>query len=403
MPETKCIQIAGYTRKDGTRVKAHERCFEVEEATPEQAEKIAKVREALNGRKAGPEGDGVVVENHLQKNLEEQLSIPEEHSSLTEIRNKVAEDLQFYTDREGFLEWQLERGEGSIDEIIKESIQVEDKILEKAEELDKIDAKIQEVTDRYDYHAGSDPNNLEETSFSPNEKLLLIQARADVQALKETGHLPEHYTEKDVLNLAGGLIDIETDLKKQIDDRYAQMKSSDIHESIDRIFEYKDISISEYDQDRIIVTVTSDALTYTRVINTKEKTIYNDLMLITDGFYKGYGIGSKHFINQAESAAKEGYKAIHASLERADGLRASNGYYTFARLGYQPPKDFLLSITKGTQYEGLPLYKILATKDGRNWWREKGDSFKGRFDLHENSISMLTLREYAKAKGIKIH
>ena len=79
-----------------------------------------------------------------------------------------------------------------------------------------------------------------------------------------------------------------------------------------------------------------------------------------------------------------------------------NGYYTWARLGYQAP------LTR-SELDDLPdalsgattIMDLMETDEGVQWWQVHGSSKTMVFDLIGESRSVQYLREYLRLKGIK--
>ena len=104
-------------------------------------------------------------------------------------------------------------------------------------------------------------------------------------------------------------------------------------------------------------------------------------------------------------AIKQGWKEIVTHAARKGGY---NGYYTWARLGYEP-KDSMFKIEdhiKNTIKEFNLTYntdvdnftELLSIKEGQEWWKKNGQDFVGYFILDENSNSYITLKNYIEER-----
>lgn len=138
-----------------------------------------------------------------------------------------------------------------------------------------------------------------------------------------------------------------------------------------------------------------------RIINLKDKYIRNESQDI-DKSVQGQGIGTKNLLLQSRAAADAGFNFI---LTKAAGYgnggkwpTDTNGYYTWARLGFIPAGNDGTVGARGKS--GINLTKLMASPEGRAWWKKWGTSFTGRFDLREGSISRRVLEGYAKERGL---
>lgn len=106
------------------------------------------------------------------------------------------------------------------------------------------------------------------------------------------------------------------------------------------------------------------------------------------------GIGFRTLQSQILTGSKFGVSYLSAIAKR-DDLNKLNGYYTWAVYGYDgeiPKKLGLPSHIKTVQ-------QLLALKGGREFWKRKGETFKGKFSLTKESKSIKILYKYAKDKG----
>lgn len=119
-------------------------------------------------------------------------------------------------------------------------------------------------------------------------------------------------------------------------------------------------------------------------------TLYNEAFVIP-GDAQGSGEGSRAFGQQVEAAAAIGVEQILAECARGRGM---NGYYTWARLGYDA------ELPEWAQREtGLrTISELMATPEGRAWWKEHGQTFAGTFDPRPGSQSRRILDAYLRER-----
>lgn len=103
----------------------------------------------------------------------------------------------------------------------------------------------------------------------------------------------------------------------------------------------------------------------------------------------GKGLGTKVFAQQVAEAAAKGLKYIGTNAIRT---KHANGYYTWARLGYDG------KVPMG-QHGGKKVSELMKTKEGRDWWKEHGQSTAMTFDLTEGSQSRRVLDAYLQERS----
>jgi hypothetical protein len=150
-----------------------------------------------------------------------------------------------------------------------------------------------------------------------------------------------------------------------------------------------------------IIDVLTDDCYVTRTFN-KSEVHMNELLLNPD-IDKSKGIGTQIFNNQIRNFKEKGFKTVKTTAAKSN---IYNGYYTWARLGYN-----IDNITEKRHFEELmqgsgdkdfediwSLSELMLTEKGRKFWRENGFQFDGRFELSDDSESMFILNEYIKEK-----
>lgn len=125
------------------------------------------------------------------------------------------------------------------------------------------------------------------------------------------------------------------------------------------------------------------------------------------------GLGRQLLRDQVSNAIASGVKQITAEAAGhgpkssfADEGKESqfNGYYTWARYGYDSPLDKIpgastRNAVKAKFPEAENLSDVMATAEGRSWWKDNGSRFFGTFDTTPGSRSMNIFTAYLKAKG----
>lgn len=124
-----------------------------------------------------------------------------------------------------------------------------------------------------------------------------------------------------------------------------------------------------------------------------------DSMLI-NGEQQGKNYGTKQFGNIVDVARKQGLKQITMEAARADDM---NGHYTWARLGVNGkiPSELQTEARNilGKSRE-VDVQDVMIYEEGRQWWKENGDTFEGTLDLKKGSFGLMVFNQYRKEKGL---
>jgi hypothetical protein len=123
--------------------------------------------------------------------------------------------------------------------------------------------------------------------------------------------------------------------------------------------------------------------------------IHNDLF--TSGV-KGSGVGTRAFGYQVEAAGAAGVARIETTAARAGDM---NGYYTWARLGYDAPMSGAKAEAAGRAvgYPVASLADLMRTPRGRDWWKRNGTTRAMAFDPTPGSPARLRLEEYRRERA----
>lgn len=136
-----------------------------------------------------------------------------------------------------------------------------------------------------------------------------------------------------------------------------------------------------------------------KIVKTKDGWEIKNESFDVDKSKQGQGIGSKVFGRQVEQASKMGAKRIN-TLAAGSKNSDENGYYTWARLGYDAPIPSGMSLPKSLA-GAKNLSDLMKTEAGTKFWEDNGSTIGMSFDLKRNSRSQKALDKYLKKKGIK--
>jgi hypothetical protein len=164
---------------------------------------------------------------------------------------------------------------------------------------------------------------------------------------------------------------------------------------------FANVTITSSSDHAVTVCVASDLYFVFRTINFSLKIIFNDKMFV---YQKEQHIGTSLFLNQVAFARKLGFVKLKVTAIDYDGTERVDGYYRWARLGYQMTdrndlEDFAEQMRSLSRPEQT-LSELILSEDGYRLWKLIGQTWTGEFRLADNSPSMLHLRKYLKLKGI---
>lgn len=136
--------------------------------------------------------------------------------------------------------------------------------------------------------------------------------------------------------------------------------------------------------------------------------VYNAFFTAEDSSGRtGSGIGLKMFGTQVKNMRAAGFKSIGVTAAGSYG-QSFNGYYTWARFGYDGPLSPGYTARAAEAGFTAPgggaprrVSDLMRTAAGRDWWKRNGSSMHMDFDLNKNSLSSRVLAAYVKerAKG----
>jgi GNAT superfamily N-acetyltransferase len=156
-------------------------------------------------------------------------------------------------------------------------------------------------------------------------------------------------------------------------------------------FEMRDIS-SYFDR--------HGQFTMTRVISRDASgnlVMYNDNFMMNEA-YQGHGLGTKIFSDEVAALRQQGFDRIDTHGEAGTGY---NGYYTWPRLGYTGDLPRMnVDLPPGLEHVKT-VQELMATPEGRAWWKANGQAIDLTFDLTPGSYSDRVLNAYLDAKATK--
>ncbi len=122
----------------------------------------------------------------------------------------------------------------------------------------------------------------------------------------------------------------------------------------------------------------------------------NELLELDEDAPEGFGL---------RILAKQVAQAKTFGIERIDTLAARNstmnGYYTWPRYGFDGPLEegHIYDLPEEFQWAEY-VSDLMASEEGREYWREYGDSIRVSFDLAPDSYSMQVLQQYLEIRRV---
>lgn len=115
----------------------------------------------------------------------------------------------------------------------------------------------------------------------------------------------------------------------------------------------------------------------------------------------GHGEGARIFADIVRKQSRLGVDHIALEAARSDiPGQHMNGYYTWARLGVNGRLTAEHLAGAPRQFQGLTTIRdLMHAPGGRDWWRQHGNLWYGKFDLRPGSQSWRDLNDYLHEKG----
>lgn len=142
---------------------------------------------------------------------------------------------------------------------------------------------------------------------------------------------------------------------------------------------------------------------FERRLHLQQRTMYNQRFILKN---TGSGLGTNIFASQVKALINAGIQEIKV---RAFGnyktLKYYNGYITWGKLGFVMEKEshrkFCVTMRNAGRIEPT-LNDLLLTDKGYEFWKNRGFTWSGKFDLTNGSESRTILNNYLKRKGYDI-
>lgn len=110
------------------------------------------------------------------------------------------------------------------------------------------------------------------------------------------------------------------------------------------------------------------------------------------------GFGTAIFAGQVEALRMLGVRRIEAEIA-GSAASSYNGYYTWARLGFDAPLTEAERRRLPTHLAGArTLHELLTAPGGREWWRRYGSGREATFDPSPASPHTAILRAYLEQR-----
>lgn len=151
-------------------------------------------------------------------------------------------------------------------------------------------------------------------------------------------------------------------------------------------------------------------LSYDKVGDThRPSTIRNESFMVDQSAPEG--IGTRMLATQVMAASAEGFREI-STLAFGGPKSTWQGYYVWPRLGFdgeidpdvleKVPEDLRAELDELAGGEPPRLMHMMASPEGRTWWRDNGQSTEAVFPLGgQDNISRDVLTEYVREKAKK--
>lgn len=139
-----------------------------------------------------------------------------------------------------------------------------------------------------------------------------------------------------------------------------------------------------------------DCIRSIRIAPNGETVCSNDMFFLKKK-NRGGGFGLNQFSAQVKACAEAGIHRIVTCAGRGGGM---NGYYTWARLGYDATLNFDFRRRLPEEFKGAnTVQDLMATPEGRAFWKKRGYQGTMSFELAPGSRSLQVLEAYFAEKG----
>jgi hypothetical protein len=147
-----------------------------------------------------------------------------------------------------------------------------------------------------------------------------------------------------------------------------------------------------------------DVDTWSRWVTANEDGTLNtyNAMFFAKAGARGSGLGTRAFSDQVKALFAAGGREITTTAGKGGrGADKMNGYYTWARMGYDSELEDRYRYRLPPALKGArTVQDLMATPEGRQHWKATGYMDSMRFDLTPGSRSIRVLNEYIAGKGL---
>ncbi|MES2297355.1 MAG: hypothetical protein V4582_09945 [Pseudomonadota bacterium] len=127
----------------------------------------------------------------------------------------------------------------------------------------------------------------------------------------------------------------------------------------------------------------------------------NEILMLKKQYQRGK-LGLRMFAHQAQAAHEFGIAHIWLRAAGSPQNKAYNGYYTWARYGFEPYPSVEDQAMFNERFPGVSnLRELMSTASGRARWKEFGFDQTMCFDLSSTDC-INTLKSYMAESGVKI-
>lgn len=250
---------------------------------------------------------------------------------------------------------------------------------------------------------GFDPSNIDLTPLTPKEYTTPEEAakqRADLETVR-TSNSSVVYKESGFSTPQ----QIENAYKKQFGDLDAATLVGAPDGAIVTVSRWRDADAVDFSFQIEVVHPDISVMGRQVVVKKDGVHIKNEYLFLTDK-EASKGLGRQILRDQIVASRSVGVKSIVTEAAGSYGDEGANGYYTWLRYGYDAPihnksffSDKKIAKRIKTEFpEAKTLLDVMATEEGRAWWKLNGKPSLTTFDLADNSRSMNVFTAYLEAK-----
>lgn len=171
--------------------------------------------------------------------------------------------------------------------------------------------------------------------------------------------------------------------------------------------------VGAFDDAKISVTKAGENLFFNinhPLISRQERTLgrdYANRLYFHNDYFRASanapkGTGAKSFTVQALTAKKFGIEYVHTFAAGEYGNKRFNGYYTWARMGYDAELTDEDRAALPKKFKNIKTLNELMLAGGKDDWKIKGTERDMIFDLSDDSDSLKILKNYLLERGFVV-